>query len=144
MMRGLRNYSPQNGFVDRVMARVQIVTPAPVPVLSFPKLTRRGIAAISALAAGMVISVAWSFANRSLLDRWLDGTGAALWNTGTAFWGQSIAAIAGVPWLAGLGQLAASPGRLALGAIVTTAMYAAGVVALRRLVNPAGSSASNA
>ena len=144
MMSGLRTYGPRDGFSDRVMARVTVATPAPVPVLSFPKLTRRRIAALSALAAGMVASVAWSFAYRSVLDGWLDGAGAALWTSGTALWAQSLAAIASVPWLTSLQEAMASPGRLVVGLIVVTGGYAAGLMALRRLVNSSAGAASNA
>lgn len=144
MISGLSAYEPRAGFSDRVMARVQVVGQAPVPVLSFPKLTGHRIGALSALAAGMVVSVAWSFANRSLLDGWLDGAGAALWTSGTALWSESLAMIANVPWLAGLKQGIASPGRLVVGVLILTAVFGAGLAALRRLVNPASSVTSNA
>ena len=65
MMNRLPSYGPQAGFANRVMGRVEIVSPGPVPVLSFPKLTGRRIAAVTTLAAGMIVSVAWSAATRS-------------------------------------------------------------------------------
>src|SRR5262245_49484861 len=60
-------YQPSLSFAERVMTRVSIGAPAKVPVLSFPRLTRRQLAAISTLAAVMVLSVAWSAINRTAL-----------------------------------------------------------------------------
>ena len=64
----LGDYGPHAGFADRVMARVAIGGPIAVPVLSFPRFTAQRIAAMIALAAGLVASVAWSAANRALLS----------------------------------------------------------------------------
>lgn len=144
MMNRLPSYGPRDGFGDRVMARVQIASPAPVPVLSFPRLTTPRRAALGALAAGMLVSVAWSVANRSLLDAWLDGTGAALWHSGTAFWQQTLAALTAAPWFETLRQLSATPVRLVAGGLLAFGLYAGGLMALRRLVTPSAGTVSNA
>jgi hypothetical protein len=144
MVNRLRSYEPRDGFADRVMARVQIAAPAPVPVLSFPKLTTRRRAALTAVAAGMLVSIAWSVANRSLLDGWLDGTGAALWNSGTALWQQTLAALTTAPWFEAVRQVSSTPVRLAAGALLAVGLYAGGLMALRRLVTPSSGTVSNA
>lgn len=144
MMNRLPSYGPQDGFANRVMGRVEIASPGPVPVLSFPKLTGRRIAAVTALAAGMIVSVAWSAANRSVLDGWVDGTVAALWNSGTALSEQALAAMTGAPWFETVRQLAAAPVRLGAGALLAVGLYAGGLVALRRLVTPSAGSGANA
>ena len=126
------------------MARVEIAVPAPVPVLSFPKLTTRRVAALAALAAGMIISVGWSAANRAVLDGWLDGAESALWSAGATLWQQALAVMTATSWLESLRQLSGAPVRLAAVAIVVIGSYAGGVVALRRLVTPAAGPEANA
>ncbi len=144
MMNRLPSYGPGDGFASRIMTRVQLAAPVPVPVLSFPTLTGRRVAAVIATAAGMVASVAWSATNRSLLDRWLDGTGAALWNSGTVLWHQTLAALATAPWFETIRQLSATPVRLAAGAIVVLGLYLGGLTALRRLATPSAGTVSSA
>lgn len=144
MMNRLPSYSPGDGFESRVMARVQIATPAPIPVLSFPRLTTPRIVALTTLAAGMAVSVVWSVANRSLLDGWLDGTGAALWTSGTALWHHTLAALTTASWFETVRQLSDSPVRLVAGALLAVGLYVGGLVALRRLVTPSAGTVSNA
>ncbi len=144
MMHRLPSYGPRDGFADRVMARVQIASPAPVPVLSFPRLTTHRRAALTAIAAGMLVSVAWSVANRSLLDGWLDGTGAALWNSGTALWQHTLASLTAAPWFEAVRQFSAAPVRLVAGGLLAVGLYAGGLMALRRLVTPSSGTVSNA
>ena len=144
MMNRLPSYGPRDGFESRVMARVQIATPAPVPVLSFPRLTTPRLVALTTLAAGMAVSVVWSVANRSLLDGWLDGTGAALWTSGTALWHHTLAALTTASWFETVRQLSDSPVRLVAGALLAVGLYVGGLVALRRLVTPSAGTVSNA
>ncbi len=143
-MNRLPSYGPQAGFADRIMARVEIAVPAPVPVLSFPKLTTRRVGALAALAAGMIISVAWSAANRAVLDGWLHGAESALWSAGATLWQQTLAVMTATSWFESLRQLSGAPVRLAAVAIVVIGSYAGGVVALRRLVTPAAGPGANA
>lgn len=146
MMNRLPSYGPRDGFESRVMARVQIATPAPVPVpvLSFPKLTTPRLAALTTLAAGMAVSVIWSVANRPLLEGWLEGTGAALWTSGTALWQHTLTALTAAPWFETVRQLSATPVRLVAGFLVAVGLYAGGLMALRRLVTPSAGTVSNA
>ena len=130
MMDRLPSFGPRDGFADRVMARVTVGSPAPVPVLSYPKLTRRRIAALSALAAGMVASVAWSTINRGLLESWLDRT---------SLWQQGLSLLAAQPWYDSIRSVSGEPVRLAVIAACTIGLYATGLIALRRLVTPTGS-----
>ncbi len=139
MMNGLSSFGPRDGFADRVMARVTIGSPAPVPVLSYPRFTQSRLATLSALAAGMVTSIAWSTVNRALLDAWLDRTSATLWNVGTSLWQQGHSFLAAQPWYDSIRSVSGEPVRLALIAACVIGLYATGLVALRRLVTPSGS-----
>jgi len=143
MLQQVPSFSPRAGFSDRVMARVQIATPVPVPVLSFPRLTRRRIAALTSLAAGLVLSVAWSSANRTLLEAWLQGAESVLLKSATALWQQAFAAMTSAAWFEPIRQLSDTPIRLAAGAALVVGSYAAGLLALRRLATPSAASSSN-
>lgn len=138
------SYGPSNAFADRVMAGVRIGSPAPVPVLSFPRFTKRRIAAMVGLAAGMVASVGWSAANRPLLESWLDGSAAALWDWGTVLWQNGLTYLAAQPWFESLRSASGSPVRLAAVGALTIGLYATGLLTLRRLVTPSAGSVSNA
>jgi hypothetical protein len=126
------------------MARVTLGQPAPVPVLSYPRFTRRRIAAFSALAAGIVVSVAWSAANRSMLDGWLTGTGAAFVTSGQAAVDLFLRAVVQQSWYQTIRDIALSPVRVALVVGATIALYGSGLMALRRLITPSGGPVSNA
>jgi len=141
---GLPAYQPAVGFIDRVMRRVAIGAPAKVPVLSFPRLTRRQVGAISALVAVMMLSVIWSAANRPVLESWLDGITATLWATATNAITLVSAQVAEHPWFEWVRQFFGSPVRLAL--IVTTILvaYGSGLIALRRMVTPTSGAVPNA
>ena len=144
MMDRLPSFGLRDGFADRVMARVTVGSPTPVPVLSYPRFTRRRIAALSALAAGMVASIAWSTANQLLLEVWLDRTSATLWNWGTVLWQQGMSLLVAQPWYHSIREVSGEPVRLVVIAAATIGLYASGIVALRRLVTPSSGSASDA
>lgn len=144
MLESLPAMTPGTEFADRVMAQVTLGQPAPVPVLSYPKLTRPRLAALTASAAGIVASVAWSSANRALLDRWLDSGTAALWNLGTTTWQTLAGVVTSQPWFETVRQLASTPTRVGLLAVVMLGMYGTGLLALRRLVTPSAGTVSNA
>jgi len=144
LLRELPSYAPRADFGERVMSRVTVEKPGPVPVLSFPRLTRRRIAALTALAAGMVASVAWSSSNRVLLDAWLDGTAASLFNWGSALWQNGVAELTAQPWFETVRQVSDTPLRLALAAVAMVGLYGSGIFALRRLVTPSAGTVSNA
>ena len=144
MMNRLPSLGPRDGFADRVMAQVTIGSPAPVPMLSYPRLTRPRIAALTALAAGMVASVAWSAVNRALLEGWLDRTSAGLWNVATSLWQQGLSLLATQPWYDSMREVSGEPVRLAAIAALAIGLYATGIFALRRLVTPSSGSVSDA
>ena len=140
----LARYQPRTGFSDLVMTRITVGQPAAVPVLSYPRFTRRRIAALVALAAGIVLSVAWSATNRSLLDGWLTGTGAAFFASGRASVEFLLRGVAQQSWYQTIREIALSPVRVALVAGATVALYGSGLMALRRLITPSGGPVSNA
>lgn len=140
----LESFSPRAGFADRVMARIEIARPSPAPVLSFPRFTRPRIAAVAAVAAGVVASVAWSAANRATLDAWVNTAGA---ETARAAWLalRGLAAnVAGQPWFEAIRAGVMAPGRLAIGAVIGIAVYASGLLALRRLMTPSADTVPHA
>ena len=132
------------GFEDRVMARVAIMTPAPVPVLSFPALTRRRMIALAALAAGIVASVAWSATNRAFLDEMLGVAGSGLVDAGWAAFRGLAAVAAEQPWYQTVRQAITAPVPIALLSIAIVAIFASGLVVLRRLISPSATTVSSA
>ena len=136
--------NPRDRFADRVMSRVTIPGRTPVPVLSFPKLTRQRIASLAALAAGIVISVGWSAANRALLDGWLTGLESRLWENGWSAFQAVSSSVATQTWFESVRQVADSPSRLAAVVMATATLYGSGLFALRRLMTPSSASVSNA
>lgn len=132
-------YEPREGFTDRVMTRVAVSAPAPVPVLSFPKLTRPKLAWIMAAAAGICLSVAWSAANRSVLDGWLAASQAALTASGTTAWQAALATVTGQAWFESVRELIGSPLRTVAVIAASAVLYLSGLVALYRLITPSGS-----
>jgi hypothetical protein len=137
-------YEPHQGFADRVMTRVAINEPAPVPVLSFPKLTRRRVAAMSALAAGICLSVAWSVTNRAVLDGWLATVQAGAADAGWTAFRALAANVTEQSWYESLRQFVGTPSRVAMVATATLVLYLSGLAALRRLITPSGPAVSNA
>jgi hypothetical protein len=127
---------PRAGFEDRVIARIAMREPVAVPVLSYPKLTRRRVAVLSTLAAGITISAAWSAVNRSLLDAWLASAGSVLLEAGTATARVLLTLAAEQPWYESLRQAATAPSRIAFVSVAVLVVFAAGLAALRRLLSP--------
>lgn len=144
MLSRMPDLQPRSGFADRVMERVAVAPPVTVPVLSYPRFTRRRLAGITALATGMAASAAWSVANRAALDAWLDRVGAGLLGWGTALWQNGLGFVSSQPWFDTVRELPDAPGRLALGALLICGAYASGLFALRRLVTPSTGTVSNA
>jgi hypothetical protein len=137
---------PAAGFEDRVMARVQVVTPRSV----FATLRQRALAtpASRALAAGVVLSVLGSLAASVI---WSLGHREVLASLGmTAL--RSVAELGWVvvhglattiveqPWYGSARALVDSPARLATVAGALATAWAAGMLLMRRLIAiPAGS-----
>lgn len=137
---------PAAGFEDRVMARVQVVTPH----TALATLRHRALATPTsrALAAGAVISVLGSLAASVI---WSLGHREVLASLGmTAF--RSIAELGWVvvhglattiveqPWYGSARALVDSPARLATVTGVLATAWAAGMLLMRRLIAiPAGS-----
>jgi hypothetical protein len=140
----LEPLEPRAGFEDRVMARVSVGGARSVPILSFPKLTRPRLVAMTALAAGLVASVAWSAVNRSLLQSWLTGLSRGLVATGWTWLRAAGANLTEQPWFDLVRDTLGSPGRVAVTVVVFLAVYAVGLLALRRLITPSVEAASGA
>jgi anti-sigma factor RsiW len=143
-LESLTSVSPTAGFADRVMARVAIGEPAAVPVLSFPRLTRRRLVAIGAVAAGVAASVAWSAANRPALDAMLGTAAGGAVDAGWTAFRALAAAVATQPWFDSVRPFWVEPTRLIGGTIAGLLIYGSGIFALRRLVTPSASPVSGA
>ena len=134
--------TPGEGFVDRVMAAVAV--PDPFAIRSLQATRRRLFATPKSLAlaaslallllGSMAGSIAWTLTHQATmasLGTWLLSQG------GQAAW-LGLRGIASnfieQPWFAGFRSLAASPGRLGLASALAMVAYAAGVLALRRLL----------
>ena len=144
LLAGLGSYEPRASLEDRVMARVAISNPAAVPILSFPKLAGRRLAIVASLAAGLVISVAWSAANRPMLETWVRGTGRTLWTDGITWLRTFATTVTDQPWFGTVSQVWESPFRLAVAIVVAVGCYSLGLLALRRLITPSVGEVSNA
>jgi hypothetical protein len=129
---------------DRVMARVSIGPPVAVPILSFPRLTRERRAVLVALAAGIMLSVVWSAANRALLDQWLSVAGSSVLDTGWAAVRAVTVLAAQLPWYRLVRDLATDPMTAILLALALLVVFAAGLVVLRRLIAPSAATVSSA
>jgi hypothetical protein len=140
----LESLAPSAHFADRVMARVAIVKPGRVPVLSFPKLSRRRVAALATLAAGMVASVMWSAAYRAELETFLGGVQAGLVRSAWIAVRAAAVTVTDQPWFETLRSAWLAPARLAAGILVGLLIYGSGLLALRRLVTPSAGPVSGA
>jgi len=133
---------PARGFADRVMARVTV--PQPLAVHPLQSLRSRVFATrrTTAIAAGLLVlllgsmtgSIVWTLGHQdtlAALGTWLMG------QAGQVAW-LGVRGVASnfieQPWFAGFRSLAASPGRLGLASALAMVAYAAGVLALRRLL----------
>jgi hypothetical protein len=143
-LESLTALGPTAGFADRVMARVAISEPAAVPVLSFPRLTRRRLAVLGTIAAGLAASVAWSAANRSALDAILGAAAGGAVDAGWTAFRATAAAVAEQPWFDSVRPFWLEPTRLVGGALAGLVIYGSGIFALRRLVSPSASPVSGA
>ena len=142
MLGALPRLGPAPGFADRVMARVAVPLPAPVPSLERIRHRIFGSRRAAAFAASLLVllvgsmagSVAWTMAHQETLgaiSQWL-----AL-QAGQAAW-LGVRGLASTfieqPWFTALRELAAHPGRLGLAAAVAMGVYLVGLLALRRLL----------
>ncbi|NOT06908.1 MAG: hypothetical protein HOP28_01755 [Gemmatimonadales bacterium] len=126
----LPTYAPKPTFADGVLAQVR--TPEPMAArTAWPRL---------ALAASVVVSLgasaAWSLLNRDQLLGWIQSFSA---ETGRTVWlGVRVVAtnLTAQPWYTPLREFASSPGRLVLLLGGSLILYAAALVALRRLLTP--------
>jgi hypothetical protein len=131
-LESLPQFSPGDGFAERVMARVSVPVAAPVRVRHPAALARAAVVAVVALG-GLAASVAWSLANQVMLLGWRDrifGWVAGLLDLGVAGLARELSRLS---WYAPIHEAIGSPARLAL--ILTGATFAwlAGLLALRRL-----------
>lgn len=138
-LEALPQFAPSSSFEDRVMSGVTIRRAPARSILGLPaawwgRSPIRAIAATVAIVVAMSASALWSFANRDLLSLWGSQSLALL---GDWLWlglRTMAAGLAAQPWYGTVRELAGSPGRLALALTLFTAAYAAGLLALRRLV----------
>lgn len=131
----LPHLAPSEGFADRVMAQVVVAKPARVPVISFPKLSKRRVALLGGLAAGMTASAVWSVAFRPELEALLSSLGGAAAQLGWTAVRATAAGVSELPWFdAARAWLA--PSRLVPTLLGIAVLYGSGVMALRRLVTP--------
>lgn len=119
-------FSPDAGFGDRVMARIEV------------RRRARPVAIAAALAAGVLLpmaaSVGWSLANPDTLSQLLQGAGGGLGRLGldaVRSVGSTLLAQPWYPWVRGLFE---SPARLGLVSGASAVAYAGGVLVLRRLM----------
>ena len=134
--------APEEGFADRVMAAVAI--PDPFAIRSLQASRRRLFATPKSLAVAaslsllllgsMAASIAWSLTHQETLA----SLGSWLLSQGGQIAWLSLRGLASnlmeQPWYDGIRSLLDSPGRLALGSAVASAVYLGGVLALRRLL----------
>lgn len=136
-LQALPLFNPSAGFNERVMARVEL----PVTTLAgawhawkhraFMSPQRIAIAAGAALLVGgsLAGSAAWASANQEQIT----GAGTWLLSEGKFWLFQAAATIEAQPWYQAI-HGALTPARIAAVATVGVALYAAGVLALRRLL----------
>jgi hypothetical protein len=140
----LQPYDVPPSFVDRVMERVVVLDPAPVPVLSFPALNRPRRVGLLAVAAAMFLSVVWAATNRTVLDTWLTSITAELTRVGWLTLRAAAATIADQPRVESLEGTWFTPLRIAGLAVAGALAYGSGLFALRRLLTPSAGPVSNA
>lgn len=139
----LPQLEPSAGFADRVMAQVVVATPARVPVISFPKLSKRRAALLGGLAAGMAASAVWSVAFRPELEALLRSVGGAAVELGWTAVRVTAAGLGELSWFEAARAWLA-PSRLVPTLLGIAVLYGSGVMALRRLVTPTAGPVSGA
>lgn len=134
--------TPEEGFADRVMASVVIPDPFAIRSLQATRrrlfATRKSLAVAASLSVlllgSMAASIAWSLTHQETLA----SLGSWLLSQGGQIAWLSLRGLASnlmeQPWYDGIRSLLDSPGRLALGSAVASAVYLGGVLALRRLL----------
>jgi hypothetical protein len=134
--------TPEEGFADRVMASVVIPDPFAIRSLQATRrrlfATRKSLAVAASLSllllGSMAASIAWSLTHQETLA----SLGSWLLSQGGQIAWLSLRGLASnlmeQPWYDGIRSLLDSPGRLALGSAVASAVYLGGVLALRRLL----------
>lgn len=134
--------APEEGFADRVMASVVIPDPFAIRSLQATRRrlfsTRKSLAVAASLSllllGSMAASIAWSLTHQETLA----SLGSWLLSQGGQIAWLSLRGLASnlmeQPWYDGIRSLLDSPGRLALGSAVASAVYLGGVLALRRLL----------
>ncbi|HET9464151.1 MAG TPA: hypothetical protein VFO71_01360 [Gemmatimonadales bacterium] len=134
--------APEEGFADRVMAAVAIPDPFAIRSLQATRrrlfATRKSLAVAASLSllllGSMAASIAWSLTHQETLA----SLGSWLLSQGGQIAWLSLRGLASnlmeQPWYDGIRALLDSPGRLALGSAVASAVYLGGVLALRRLL----------
>jgi len=128
-LESLPKLSPRAGFADRVMAGV--ITPTTAPG-RWPALARAAVLALVVLG-GMAASIGWSLANQPMLMAWRDrGLG---WIEGWLRLGLSgvWAELSQQAWYLAARDAFGSQSRLTLALTGMLLIYAAGLVAFRRL-----------
>ena len=134
--------SPAPDFAERIMAAVVIPDPFAIRSLQTARrrlfATRKSMAVAASLAvlllASMAGSIAWSLDNQETLA----SAGTWLVSAGNQLVWLSLRGLASnlmeQPWYGGLRTLLENPLRLAIGSALASAVYLAGVLALRRLL----------
>lgn len=134
--------APEEGFADRVMAAVAIPDPFAIRSLQATRRrlfsTRKSLAVAASLSllllGSMAASIAWSLTHQETLA----SLGSWLLSQGGQIAWLSLRGLASnlmeQPWYDGIRSLLDSPGRLAFGSAVASAVYLGGVLALRRLL----------
>jgi hypothetical protein len=136
--------APASGFADRVMARVRVDRPAPVPVLSFPELTRGRRIALGTVAAALAASVALTAIFRPAIEAGLAQLARDIGEVGWAVARGFTTQIAAQPWFEDLRSTWLAPARLVPLGLAGLLAYASGLLLLRRLVTPSRQPVSNA
>jgi hypothetical protein len=132
----LPSFAPTSGFVDRVMASVQVRQPAKVPLLSYPTISRRALAWAFGLTVVALGSAVWSAAHLPLIHHWLDL--AALEMRQSAWLGiRGLGAnLIEQPWFESVREWMTSPLRVISSLAAGLGVSVLALLALRRLVRP--------
>lgn len=141
-LRHLPSFAPRADFADRVMTRVKIqpaladrfILRLPSWVHGGGRSVRRAAALTVTLVSGMAASIVWSLANRDLLASWGNQTLSLLEGWAWTSLRTMAANVTAQPWYGAVREFLDSPERLGLAAVVLLTGYAAGLLALRRLV----------